>query len=272
MSQATVAIPIPSERRGLDRLTGAVSDSFAMTWRNVITLRRVPQLLVFSTVQPVIFVLLFVYVFGGAVQQTFGLPYVDYLIPGIFVQMSVFGAMGTAVGLAADVKSGLLERFQALPMARSAVLAGRTSADVVRNVFVMTLVSLVGFLVGFRVHTDALGYLGGVVLVLLFGYSLSWVFATVGLAVKDPETAQAAAFPIMALLVFASNAFVSTATMPGPLRAYADHQPVTATVTAVRSLTIGGPVAHDVLLALTWCGGIVAVFAPLAVRRYRRSA
>jgi hypothetical protein len=161
----------------------------------VITLRRVPQLLVFSTVQPVIFVLLFVYVFGGAVQQTFGLPYVDYLIPGIFVQMSVFGAMGTAVGLAADVKSGLLERFQALPMARSAVLAGRTSADVVRNVFVMTLVSLVGFLVGFRVHTDALGYLGGVVLVLLFGYSLSWVFATVGLAVKDPETAQAAAFP-----------------------------------------------------------------------------
>ncbi|HEY2965972.1 MAG TPA: ABC transporter permease, partial [Actinomycetota bacterium] len=151
MSQATVAIPIPSERRGLDRLTGAVSDSFAMTWRNVITLRRVPQLLVFSTVQPVIFVLLFVYVFGGAVQKTFGLPYVDYLIPGIFVQMSVFGAMGTAVGLAADVKSGLLERFQALPMARSAVLAGRTSADVVRNAFVMTLVSLVGFLVGFRV-------------------------------------------------------------------------------------------------------------------------
>ena len=110
MSQATVAIPIPSERRGLDRLTGAVSDSLAMTWRNVITLRRVPQLLVFSTVQPVIFVLLFVYVFGGAVQNTFGLPYVDYLIPGIFVQMTVFGAMGTAVGLAADVKSGLLNR------------------------------------------------------------------------------------------------------------------------------------------------------------------
>ena len=174
MSQATVAIPIPPERRGLDRLTGAVSDSFAMTWRNVITLRRVPQLLVFSTVQPVMFVLLFVYVFGGAIQNASGLPYVDYLIPGIFVQMSVFGAMGTAVGLAADVKSGLLERFHALPMARSAVLAGRSTADVVRNVFVMPLVSGVGFLVGFRVQTDALGYLAGVALVLMFGYSLSW--------------------------------------------------------------------------------------------------
>jgi ABC-2 type transport system permease protein len=270
MSQATVAIPIPSERRGLDRLTGAVSDSFAMTWRNVITLRRVPQLLVFSTVQPVIFVLLFVYVFGGAVQQTFGLPYVDYLIPGIFVQMSVFGAMGTAVGLAADVKSGLLERFQALPMARSAVLAGRTSADVVRNVFVMTLVSLVGFLVGFRVHTDALGYLGGVVLVLLFGYSLSWVFATVGLAVKDPETAQAAAFPIMAPLVFASSVFVPVESMPSWLQPFAEHQPVSVVASAARSLMSGTPSDHYVIQALAWIVAIVAISAPLAVRRYRR--
>jgi len=220
MSQGTVAIPIPPERRGFDRLVGAVSDTLAMTGRNVITLRRVPQLLVFSTIQPVIFVLLFVYVFGGAVENTFGIPYVDYLIPGIFVQMSVFGAMGTAVGLAADVKSGLLERFHALPMARSAVLAGRTTADVVRNVFVMTLVSGVGFLVGFRVQTDALGYLAGVVLVLLFGYSLSWVFATVGLAVKDPETAQAAAFPIMAPLVFASSVFVPVASMPSWLQPF----------------------------------------------------
>ena len=128
MSQATVAIPIPSERRGVAKLTGAVSDSLAMTWRNVITLRRVPQLLVFSTVQPVIFVVLFVYVFGGAVGNATGLPYIDFLVPGIFVQMSVFGAMGTAIGLASDVKSGLLERFHALPMARSAVLAGRPTS------------------------------------------------------------------------------------------------------------------------------------------------
>ena len=271
MSQATVSIPIPPERRGFDRLVGAVSDTIAMTGRNVITLRRVPQLLVFSTIQPVIFVLLFVYVFGGAVENTFGIPYVDYLIPGIFVQMSVFGAMGTAVGLAADVKSGLLERFHALPMARSAVLAGRTTADVVRNVFVMTLVSGVGFLVGFRVQTDALGYLAGVALVLLFGYSLSWVFALVGLAVGDPETAQAAAFPILAPLVFASSAFVSTETMPGWLRAFADHQPVSVTASAVRALLQGGPTTSYVLQSLAWIVTIIAVAAPLAVRRYRRA-
>ena len=264
MSQATVSIPIPPERRGFDRLVGAVSDTIAMTGRNVITLRRVPQLLVFSTIQPVIFVLLFVYVFGGAVENTFGIPYVDYLIPGIFVQMSVFGAMGTAVGLAADVKSGLLERFHALPMARSAVLAGRTTADVVRNV------SGVGFLVGFRVQTDALGYLAGVALVLLFGYSLSWVFATVGLAVKDPETAQAAAFPIMAPLVFASSVFVPVASMPSWLQPFAEHQPVSVVASAARSLMSGTPSDNYLLQALAWIVGIVAVAAPIAVRRYRR--
>lgn len=161
MSQAAVAIPIPAERQGWSRFTGFVADSVAMLTRNIITLRRVPQLLVFSTIQPVIFVLLFVYVFGGAVGNATGLPYIDFLVPGIFVQMSVFGAMGTAIGLASDVKSGLLERFHALPMARSAVLAGRTSADVVRNVFVILLVSGVALLIGFRVHTNVFGYVGG---------------------------------------------------------------------------------------------------------------
>ena len=271
MSQATVAIPIPAERQGWSRFTGFVADSLAMMGRNLITLRRVPQLLVFSTIQPVIFVLLFVYVFGGAVQNTFNVPYVDYLIPGIYVQMAVFGAMGTAVGLAADYKSGLLERFHALPMARSAVLAGRTTSDVVRNVFVMTLVSGVGFLVGFRVHTDALGYLAGVALVLLFGYSLSWVFATVGLAVKDPETAQAAAFPIMAPLVFASSVFVPVAAMPGWLQPFAEHQPVSVVASAARALMIGTPSDGYALQALAWIAGIVAIAAPLAVRRYRRA-
>ena len=174
MSQATVAIPIPAEKHGWDRFTGFVADSLGMVGRNLITLRRVPQLLVFSTIQPVIFVLLFVYVFGGAVGNATGLPYIDFLVPGIFVQMSVFGAMGTAIGLATDVKSGLLERFHALPMARSAVLAGRTAADIVRNVFVIMLVSAVSFVIGFRIHTDVLGYLGGIALVLLFGYALSW--------------------------------------------------------------------------------------------------
>jgi ABC-2 type transport system permease protein/oleandomycin transport system permease protein len=243
-----------------------------MAGRNLITYRRVPQLLVFSTIQPVIFVLLFQYVFGGAVRLPgFPYPYVDYLLPGVFVQLTVFGAIAAAVGMATDLKSGLLERFRSLPMARSAVLAGRTIGDFARNVFVMVLVILVGFAVGFRVHTNVLLFLAGIGLVLLFAYSLSWVFALVGLAVGDPETAQAAAFPILAPLVFASSAFVSTETMPGWLRAFADHQPVSVTASAVRALLQGGPTTSYVLQSLAWIVAIIAVAAPLAVRRYRRA-
>lgn len=269
MSDLSVALP--AERHGLGRLAGAVSDTMALTARNLITLRRVPQLLVFSTIQPVIFVLLFRYVFGGAVSTSLSVPYVDYLMPGIFVQMAVFGAMGAAVGLAADLKTGLLERFHSLPMARSAVLAGRTAADLVRNVFVTVLVSAVGFAIGFRVHTDALGFVAGMALVLLFGYALSWVFAGVGLAVGDPETAQAAAFPVMAPLVFASSAFVPVETMPGWLQVFAEHQPVSVTASAIRALMLGGPTASYVLQSLAWIAAIVAVAAPIAVRRYRRA-
>jgi ABC-2 type transport system permease protein/oleandomycin transport system permease protein len=271
MSQATVAIPIPAERHGWNRFSGFVADSLAMVGRNLITLRRVPQLLVFSTIQPVIFVLLFVYVFGGAVGNATGLPYIDFLVPGIFAQMSVFGAMGTAIGLATDVKSGLLERFHALPMARSAVLAGRTAADIVRNVFVIMLVSGVSFVIGFRIHTDVLGYLGGIALVLLFGYALSWVFAGVGLAVKDPETAQAAAFPIMAPLVFASTVFVPADLMASWLQPFAEHQPVSVVASAARALMLGTPNEGYILQALLWIVGIIAVSAPIAVRRYRRA-
>jgi ABC transporter DrrB family efflux protein len=271
MSRNELAIALPIERHGLRRLTGAVSDALAITGRNLITLRRVPQLLVFSTIQPVIFVLLFRYVFGGAVSAGLSVPYVDYLMPGVFVQMAVFSAMGTAIGLATDLKSGLLERFRSLPMARSAVLAGRTTADLARNVFVLALVSAVGFAVGFRVHTDALGFLAGISLVLLFGYALSWVFALVGLAVGDPETAQAAAFPVTALLVFASSAFVPVETMPGWLQAFAENQPLSVTASAVRALVLGGPTASYLVQALVWIAGITVVFAPLAVRRYRRT-
>jgi ABC transporter DrrB family efflux protein len=270
MSATTPTVSVPVEPRGLQRITSAIGDSMAVVWRNLIALRRVPQLLVFSTIQPVIFVLMFRYVFGGAITIP-GIPYVDYLMPGIFVQTSVFGAMGAAVGLAADLKSGLLERFHSLPMARSAVLAGRTGADLSRNVFVAALMSAVGFAVGFRVHTTALGFVAGMALVLLFGYALSWVFATVGLAVGDPETAQAAAFPVMAPLVFASSAFVPVNTMPGWLQVFAEHQPVSVTASAVRALMLGGPTASYVLQSLAWIAGIILVAAPLAVRRYRRS-
>jgi ABC-2 type transport system permease protein/oleandomycin transport system permease protein len=248
-----------------------VRDTLAIAGRNLIAYRRVPQLLVFSTIQPVIFVLLFRYVFGGAVLSLPGVPYVDFLMPGIFVQTTVFGAIGTAVGLATDLKSGLLERFRSLPMARSAVLAGRTVADLARNVFVAALMAAVGFLVGFRVHTNPVAFLFAMVLVLLFGYVLSWVFATVGLAVGDPETAQAAAFPVMAPLVFASSAFVPVSSMPGWLQGFAAHQPVSVTASAVRALVIGGPTTSYVLQSLAWSGAILLVFAPIAVRRYRRT-
>jgi len=269
MSTTTLTIPTAEiERRS--PVVAAVRDAVAVAGRNIIAYRRVPQLLVFSTIQPVIFVLMFRYVFGGAISVP-GVPYVDFLMPGIFVQTVVFGAVGTAIGLSTDVKSGLLERFRALPMARSAVLAGRTLADLARNVFVVALMAAVGFAVGFRVHTDALHLLAALLLLLLFGYVMSWVFALVGLAVGDPETAQAAAFPVLAPLVFASSAFVPVSSMPGWLQIFANHQPVSVTASAVRALVLGGPTASDVLQSVAWCAGILLVFAPLAVWRYRRA-
>lgn len=246
-------------------------DTYAVAQRNLIAYRRVPQLLIFSTIQPVIFVLMFRYVFGGAIQVPGRIPYVDFLMPGVFVQTVVFGAIGTAIGLAADMQSGLIERFRALPMSRAAVLAGRTLADLFRNVFVVALMMLVGYLVGWRVHTDVLGMVGAAGLALLFGYALSWVFATVGLLVGDPETAQAASFPVMAPLVFASSAFVPVETMPDWLQVFARNQPVSVTATALRTLTIGGGDMSEVWKAVAWCVGIFAVFAPLAVRAYRRA-
>jgi ABC-2 type transport system permease protein/oleandomycin transport system permease protein len=254
---------------GLGILSGA-ADAGAIAWRGLLTYRRVPQLLVFSTIQPVVFVLMFRYVFGGAIHVP-GTNYVDYLMPGIFVQTSVFGAIGTAIGLASDVKSGLLERFLSLPMARSAVLMGRTLADLGRNVFVVALMSGVGFLVGFRVASNALDFIAALLLVLAFGYALSWIFATLGLVLGDPESAQAAAFPIMAPLVFASSAFVPTYTMPGWLQGWANHQPVSVTANAARDLILGYPASSALLQSLGWIAAILAIFIPLAVWRYRRA-
>ena len=266
---ATTASP-PFEPRGLGRVAAGITDGLTLTWRYLIHYRRVPQLLVFSTIQPVIFVLLFRYVFGGAINIP-GVPYVDFLIPGIFVQTAVFGAIAAAIGLAADLKTGVIERFHALPMARSALLVGRTTADLTRNVFVTLLMAAVGFAVGFRVHTNALAFVASLAVLLFFGYAMSWIFATVGLAVGDPETAQAAAFPVMAPLVFASSAFVPVDTMPGWLQVFAEHQPVSVTASAVRALVLGGPTASYVLQSLAWSAGLLIVFAPLAVRRYRRA-
>jgi ABC transporter DrrB family efflux protein len=249
----------------------AVRDSMAVAKRDLIAMTRVPQVVVFSTIQPVIFVLMFRYVFGGAIHVP-GVRYVDFLMAGIFVQTVCFGSTNTGVGLAEDLQKGLIERFRSLAMARSAVLAGRTIADAVRNLFVIILMVVVGFIVGFHVHTNALALLAAIAFLMLFGLAMSWVMATVGLYTKNAEAAQAAAFPVLAVLVFASNAFVPTSSMPGPLRAYANHQPVSATVNAVRALVLGGPTASKILVASAWCLGIIAVFAPLAVARYRRAA
>ena len=271
MSASTVApLEISLDRR---IPMGGVRDTLAIVQRNLIAYRRVPQLLVFSTIQPVIFVVMFRYVFGGAVAGALpaGVDYVDFLMPGIFVQTVVFGAIATSIGLATDLKSGLMERFHALPMARSAVLSGRTLADTIRNLFVVVLMMVVGFLVGWRVHTDVWGVLAGAGLVVLFGFSMSWIFATLGLAVGDPEAAQAAAFPVLAPLVFASSAFVPTEQMPGWLQVFAEHQPVSATASAVRALTLGGPAAAHVVASIAWSVGIIAVFGTIAVRLYRRA-
>jgi ABC transporter DrrB family efflux protein len=256
-------------------LSWAISDTLAIAGRNITKLRRSPQLLVFSTVQPVVFVLLFTYVFGGAIVAPGYPDYVDYLMPGIFVQTITFGALNTGVGLAEDLQTGLIERFRSLPMARSAVLAGRTTADLVRNIFVVALMFIVGYAVGFRVSTDFLQFLAGVAILLLFAFSLSWLFSIVGLIAPNAETAQAASFPILAPLVFASSAFVPVSTMPSWLQGFANHQPVSVTVTAVRGLLVGGPAADtlaaNVTQSLLWSFGIVAVCAPIAVRKYRKA-
>ncbi len=268
---ATTLAPAPEALApSRSRFRWAISDTMGIAWRNLITLVRLPQLLIFATIQPVIFVLMFRYVFGGAINVP-GIPYVDYLMPGIFVQTVTFGAMTTGVGLAQDMATGLIERFRSLPMARSAVLAGRTTADLVRNVFVVLLMLVVGVLVGFRPHATALEFVGGLLIVLLFAFALSWIFALVGMSAPNAEAAQAMSFPIIAPLVFASSAFVPVSTMPDWLQAFANHQPVSATVNAVRGLMIGGADASDILAAIAWSVGIIAVFAPLAVRRYRRA-
>jgi len=272
MSASTVAaaatIPAQAPAAGPRTL---VRDAVTMMWRNLLHIRRNPQLLVFSTVQPVMFVLLFNYVFGGAIR-TPGIPYVNFMMPGIFAQTVVFGAVTTGVGLAEDLSKGIIERFRSLPMARSAVLLGRTLADVVRNVFVVILMCLVGFLIGWTISTNVWGLLAAIGLLVLFSFSMSWVFAIVGLYTRDGETTQAASFPVLLPLVFASSAFVPVASMPSWLQPWAEHQPVSVVIDAVRALTIGGPTTTKVLEALAWIFGIVIVAMPIAVRRYRHVA
>ncbi|MEX5636731.1 ABC transporter permease [Parafrankia sp. FMc2] len=259
----------PVASRG--RLFWQVADAWVMCRRNLIQTWRVPELLVFATIQPILFVLLFTYVFGGAINVGPGVDYVDFLMPGVFVQTVVFGAMLTGIGLAGDREAGLIDRFRSLPMSRSALLTGRTLTDLVRNAFIMLVMLLVGLAVGFRFgDTNVLAVLAGFGLMLAFAYAFSWVSAVVGMSVSGVEAAQSGGMIWVFPLVFASSAFAPVGSMPGWLQAFAKYQPVTTTVDAVRALFLGGPVAEDLLVSLAWCVGILAVAGPLAVRAYRR--
>jgi len=260
-------LPRPSARE----IRLGIVDAAVVTGRNLRHFIRQPQLLIFSTIQPVMFVLLFVYVFGGAVRGSLpgGVKYVDFLLPGIFVQSVAFRATQTAVGLAEDLERGVVDRFRSMPMARSAVLLGRTVADLVRNVLIIGLMIVVGYVVGFRFHGGLPGALAAIVVVAAFGFALSWIFAFVALAVRGAEAAQAAGFVVVFPLVFASSVFVPVGTMPDWLQTFAKASPITLTADAARSYALsGGPASLG--SAAAWIGGLLALFIPLCVWRYRR--
>ena len=237
-SRPVLRLRLPSPRA----VRSAITDTAVVTGRNLRHFIRQPDLLVFSTIQPVLFVLLFVYVFGGAIGRSLphGIGYVDFLLPGIFVQSVTFGASQTAVGLKEDLTRGVVDRFRSMPMARSAVLAGRTVADLVRNVLIIGLMIAVGYLVGFRFHGGVAGAVACVAVVAAFGLALSWIFAFVALTVRGAETAQTAGFVVIFPLVFASSVFVPVATFPAWLQTFAKINPVTVTANAARSFALYG--------------------------------
>lgn len=248
-----------------------VTDTLVIAERNLIRLPRSPDLLLAFTVQPVMFVLLFVYVFGGAIS-TPGYDYVDFLIPGIIVQNIAFGGFVTALGLSEDLSKGLIDRFRSLPMARPAVLAGRTLADVVTNTLSVIVLLVTGLIIGFSFHASVGEVLLGFVLLIVFGYAFSWIFALLGLMVSSPEAANSLGFIAVFPLTFISSAFVPTDSMPSALQWFADVNPFTVVVDAMRSLWLGAPAGNSVWGAFVWSAVIIAVFAPLAVSRSRRAA
>ncbi len=248
-----------------------VPDTLVMAERNLVRLPRNPELLIAFTIQPIMFVLLFAYVFGGAIS-TPGYDYVDFLIPGIIVQNIAFGGFVTALGLAEDMTKGLVDRFRSLPMSRSAVLAGRTLADVATNMLSLVVMIAVGLLVGFSFNASVFEILAGIVLMLLFGYAFSWLFAFIGLTASSAEAAQGFGFVLVFPLTFVSSAFVPVDTLPSWLQWFAENNPFTTVVDAMRALFLGYPAGNDVWGAFAWSFVLIAIFAPLAVRRYRKAA
>lgn len=249
---------------------GYLRDVQVVTGRNLTLMRRDPVSLVFLTVQPIIFVLLFRFVFGQALELVIGIAYIQYLMPGIFAQTVCFGAMGTGVGLASDLSTGMVERFRSLPMAPSAVLVGRTLADLVRNVWVVFLMFLVGTLLGFEIWGSKLDFVAMVGLLLLMGFALSWVFALLGLSGR-PERVFAISFPILIPLVFLSSAFVPVGLLPDWAATFANHQPVSQTIEAMRHVAFGGYQPEYVVNSLLSSVGIIAVAAGISIWRFRRA-
>ena len=258
-----------------------LADGAVVAKRNLIKIKRVPDLIVFSTIQPIIFILLFAYVFGSAIHPK-GISYREFLVPGIFTQTVIFGATITGAGLAEDMQKGIIDRFRSLPMSSSAVLVGRTTSDVLNNILVITIMSATGLVVGWRVRSSVGEAIGGFLLLLAFAYAFSWIMAVVGLMVPSPEVVNNAAFMIIFPLTFIANTFVPSNNLPAVLKAFADWNPISSLTQASRQLfgntgtakLPAGPwsLHHPVIYTLIWIVGLLAVFIPLAVRQYKRAA
>ena len=254
----------------MSALPYVLSDTVVLAKRSLKRIPRQPDLLIGFTIQPVMFVLLFVYVFGGAID-TGPLDYVDFLIPGIIVQSMVFGGFVTALGLAEDLKKGLIDRFRSLPMWGPAVISGRILADVGTNVIQLVIMFAVGIAAGFRFNSSPEEIVAGMALLLLIGYAFSWVFAFIGLSASSPEASNAYGFTILFPLTFISSAFVPVETMPDWLQSIAEYNPFTTMVDAARALFVGTPAGNDVWGAVAWSFAIIAAFSVLSVWRYRRA-
>jgi len=262
---------------GRPRVVWAFLDALVLAKRSVLETVRVPELIMFVAIQPIMFVLLFRYVFGGSIRVPGYPSYVDYLIPGILVQTVIFGASSTAVGLADDLSKGMTDRFRSLPMSSSAVLTGRTIADLARNLFTVIIMLTVGFIVGFRPGGTVFEFLLGILLLLGVSFAFSWISAFIGLVVRSVEAAQSGGFIWLFPLTFASSAFVPVATMPGWLQTFARHNPISVLADALRGLFHVNPALTTadtqsaLIQSVAWIAGILIVFVPLSVIRYRRT-
>jgi ABC-2 type transport system permease protein/oleandomycin transport system permease protein len=252
-------------------MTRLFSDTLVMAERNLVRLPRAPDMLLAFTIQPIMFVLLFAYVFGGAIGTPGYGSYIDFLIPGIVAQNIAFGGFTTALGLAEDMGKGLIDRFRSLPTARASVLAGRCLADVGTNLLGMTILLVTGLIIGFSFDASVLEVLAGIGLLLLFGFASSWIFAVIGMSVSTPEAANGVGFTLIFPITFISSAFVPVESMPNGLEQVADANPFSVIVDAMRALWLDQPAGNSIWLAVVWSLVLIAIFAPIAVAKYRKT-